>query len=561
MSLSGNSSPPRPTLSRLGAWVAATGPDSLGAETLRAARYELADMVAAAHASGRMPACRAVETAVRATAGAGGRSTVIASGEKLPPIEAAQVNAAYSMAQDFDAIVWMGHTCHSAVFAALAVAEHEGASSAEMLTAIVVANEIGGRLGASCFFGPLNGQMWSFVHLVGAAAATAKLLRLDAERTAHAMAISLAQPNFPLHPGFFHPKSKLLTAATPLGIGIRAAYLAREGVTGALDILEDKRGFWHRFAFRPLPEMLDGLGELWLTETLSVKTYPGCFFFQTTCSAMAELLRRHPRLELEDVTDVLVETTKLGTEVTRAAAQYPGDKLSSISIGFDLALTVAVMLEAGRLTSQEHEEAWLAEHTAGILRWRERIQVTHDPSLTVRMQASSRGIPAARKALSALGVGDLVRLAARYRADNRASLFTAKDVVSSFRAARQHAAAPPPDAEHVRRSPSAIPLYFPGRVTLRFRDGRRDSVQVDLPVGTFAAPHVEREVREKFLRESEPALGAPRAETAFAACLALEATTPGELARLAAKSPPMTKATFQGGECATLTGPCDSSSG
>jgi 2-methylcitrate dehydratase PrpD len=61
--------------------------------------------------------------------------------------------------------------------------------------------------------------MWTFIHLIGGAAAAASLLRLDAWQAAHAMAIALAQPTYPLQPGFFGPTSKLLAAAIPTRIG------------------------------------------------------------------------------------------------------------------------------------------------------------------------------------------------------------------------------------------------------------------------------------------------------------------------------------------------------
>lgn len=44
------------------------------------------------------------------------------------------------MAHDFDDIVWMGHTCRSAVFAPLAVAEHEGLSWRDIFVGVEVAN-------------------------------------------------------------------------------------------------------------------------------------------------------------------------------------------------------------------------------------------------------------------------------------------------------------------------------------------------------------------------------------------------------------------------------------
>ncbi|HEU4731969.1 MAG TPA: MmgE/PrpD family protein [Kofleriaceae bacterium] len=83
-----------------------------------------------------------------------------------------------------------------------------------------------------------------FIHLVGAAAAAAHLLGLDAERATHALAIPLAQPPLALQPAFFEPTSRFLAAAVPTQIGVQAAYFARAGMTGAPRILEDRKGFW-----------------------------------------------------------------------------------------------------------------------------------------------------------------------------------------------------------------------------------------------------------------------------------------------------------------------------
>ena len=119
---------------------------------------QILNMIAAAHASARSPVTRHVLSALPSSTGP---ATIVATGRRVPPVEAAFINAAYSMVQDFDDIIWIGHTCHSAVFAALAVAEAEGKTSQDLITAVVLANEIAGRLGGSTFLGPLNGQMWT----------------------------------------------------------------------------------------------------------------------------------------------------------------------------------------------------------------------------------------------------------------------------------------------------------------------------------------------------------------------------------------------------------------
>src|SRR5262249_5158704 len=142
-------------LAALGDWVAGLHIADVPAATLQAARYQILNMIAAAHGARQaVPIARAV-----ADFAGPGRATVLVTGAKLGPADAALANCACSMAEDFDDIVWMGHTCHSAVFAPLAVAEHEGRPSEELLLAVVAANEGGGRLGASCFLGPVNRQV------------------------------------------------------------------------------------------------------------------------------------------------------------------------------------------------------------------------------------------------------------------------------------------------------------------------------------------------------------------------------------------------------------------
>ncbi len=515
-------------LTALGAWVAQLRYDDIPAEILRAARLQILNMVAAAHAATRGGETRSVTDGLQATTTAPGSATVLATGQRLAPVDAAMANSAASMAQDFDDILWMGHTCHSAVFAPLAVAEHERSSTRDLLTAVVAANEIAGRLGASSFFGPLNGQMWSFIHLVGAAAGTAKLLGLDGPTTTHALAIALAQPTFPLQPGFFRPTSKLLTAATPTAIGMRAAYYARAGMTGEPTLLEDARGFWRRFSFLPLPSMLGGLGEFWALGTLAIKTFPGCFYFQTSLSAVAALLARRGKFSVDQVAHLRIATSKLGTEVTRFAGDYVSAELEPVNVNFDLALSAAVLLTAGQLTSFECDQRWLAEHTAEVRAWRDKIVVEHDPKLTVRVMASANAVGAGKSALDGIGPVDLARMVMLYRREYRSSLLSPKELLGFVRAARATDARSGLSAQPPAH---AVPLYFPGRARITFTDGTTEEIELDLPTGSMCAHDMEGELRQKFLRESAPTLG-PRTADAFAAGLALEQSTVTDFVRL-----------------------------
>ena len=515
-----------PVLSRVGRWLAALRYDGIDEATLRAARYQVLDMIATAHAGRRSPTASSVTTALADFSTGSGRATVIDSPTKHAPHDAALANSAYSMVHDFDDIVWMGHCCHSAVFASLAVAEHEGLDARAFLTAVVAANEVGGRLGASCLFGPLNGQMWTFIHLIGAAAAAATLLELDQERATHALAIALAQPNFALQPGFLAPTSKLLAAATPTGTGIQAAYFARAGMTGEPTILEDPRGFWARFSYLPLPTMLADFGRLWTTQTLAVKTYPGCHYFQTACSAIDRLLAVGP-LAPEQIRSVRIDTTKLAIEATRFAGEYAGSgrTVTPVNVCFDLSITAAIMLLAGRLTCAEVEPDWLADHSDAITTLSRRIEVRHAPELTLEALASMASVGASRAALRSIKARDVVRLVRRYRSEYRSELITPGEALAWLGAVTNRAlrkigkAAKPP-------ATSAIPLHFPNRVTVELADGSRRSERVDLPVGSLCSPAMAAELEQKFLREAGATVGRERARAGFTAGMAL---APGDL--------------------------------
>ena len=515
-------------LRRWGRWAAGLTLDAVPARALAAARYQILDTLAAALAGARSEESSCIAGGIAGFAAGGGRSTVLSTATRAAPHDAAVANAAYSMCQDFDNIIWMGHTCHSAVFASLAVAEHEGSDASQMLAAVVVANEIGGRLGATSFLGPLNGQMWTFVHLVGAAAAAAKLLGLDAERTTHALAIALAQPNFALQPGFLTPSSKLLAASTPTAAGIQAAYFARSGMTGEARLIEDPRGFWKRFSYLPLAPMAGELGSFWAIETLTIKTFPGCHYFQTACTAVERLLARTGRLRPDEVDRIDVETTKLAIEASRFASEYASlqASITPVNAAFDLKVTLAILLIAGRLTSEEVHPGWLTEHSEAIHHLRDKITVRHAPELTLQTLRSARAVGAGDEALRAVTAADLVRLARRFRDEYRSTLFRPQEILGWIRAI----AARRPDPGR----PSGggdVPLPFPARVSLVRANGQRDTERVDLPVGSLCHSGFVSALERKFITETAASIGEDNARAAWRIGLDLENHSVSDLAR------------------------------
>ena len=306
-------------------------------------------------------------------------------------------SAAASIAHDWDDYLFMGHTGHSAVPAAAAFAE----DPERRLVAQVAANEVAGRLGAALFLGPHNGQFWASIHCVSAAVAGAVALGLDAGRTTHALAIALYQPPYGMWPGFMGPQSKLLTAAEPAAVGARAALLAAEGVSGALDVIEHPRGVLASLSFAPRPAMFGALGSVWLTDTLAFKRLPGCAYLQSVGEAALAA-----GVEAGEIASVEIESGWLTCEMEELGR---GSDLTPIRVNFSATLTAAIALLAGRLTPAELAPAWLGENEAEIRALAARVHPVHEPALTAKTLLGALEAGAS----PALGMRDLLRIRRR----------------------------------------------------------------------------------------------------------------------------------------------------
>lgn len=471
-------------LEAIASWASALRLDDVPASARERARLQQRSMLAAATAGESAEGVKRLNAAA-SSAGDG-------------PAATAYRNAAASIAHDWDDYLYMGHTGHSAVWASRAVGEAEGADEDAVLRAQLAANEVSGRLGAALFLGPHNGQFWSTIHCPGAALAAGLLRGLDAERLAHAMAISLYQPPYGLWPGFMGPDSKLLTAAEPTAQGIRAADLAAEGFTGPLDVLESPRGLLAHLAFAPRPSMLDGLGEVWLTDTLAFKPYPGCAYLQSAVEAVLRL-RDENELDAAEVVAIEVDGGYLTTGMEELAA---GPDLTPVRVNFSVALSTAVALTAGRLTHHELSYAWLRENETALRGLAGRVRLHHDWGLTLAtikgsadalpLAAATKDVPAGRwlslprrmreagmDELS-LGFSDLRELAARPE--------VRKAVLAGVRRRGSGSAVTGLAALDTAK----LRMTFPSRVRVKMRDGRMLEAEGREP-GSAGRPLVEQE--------------------------------------------------------------------
>ncbi len=532
---------------QLAEWIVSLSYDDIPERVLERARYQVVNVMASLYAgTTSLDAQKAVE-AVRGWSSSG-PCTIIPYGDRVGLFDAVYAMSALAMALDYDDYLYMGHTGHSSVLGSLALCEAERRSSRELLLAQVIANEIGGRVGASVVLGPQNGQAWSFIHAVSAAAAAAKLYGLGRTETAHALSIALYQPTFTLWPGFMGPGSKVLTAAGPTVSGLQAAQLARAGLAGAPNIFEHpKKGFWASLSYVPLPGMMKGLGSTWVTDTLAYKKYPGCAYIDTTMDALFMALREfehtHGRkLRRDEVRAIVVEASLLSVEMDNLSVEHvrEGEPLSPVNINFSIPFNVALGVLAGRHTPAELEQGYLDEHRKPIRALSSKVRLVHDWSMTLDVAEAFVGALGRGSPLASLGTRDLVRVAAGYQSQmggQRKHPLHASQLLAHLPAVARRVRALASqsgrdDAGLAVANLTRFRMAFPAKVTIETTSHERTWARQDVPFGAPGQSHYLETVRDKFRQEAAAHLEPQQLERALSALVALESSEPGGLARL-----------------------------
>ena len=397
--------------------------------------------------------------------------------------DAIYLDTAASVVHDFDDYLFAGHTGHSAVIVSLRVAElcsKEGqpVDGKSFLTAVVAANEAGGRLGASMLFGPHNGQMWSYIHLLSAAIAASKLLGLDSKATESAVGLAFSQPNYPLVATFMGSDAKALIASQPSVDGTKGAFLAASGLEGAPGILEDRSGFWAAFKKDALRQMFSGFGRAWVSESLSYKIYPGCAYLDTAQDALFEIAAEYRKstggpLAAEDIESVRVEAGMLTSGMETMSGWYRKDRLRPTNMNFSVALTGALSIIAGRLSPDLFEPAYLEPMHDRIVELAQKFSIVHSPELTAQMSPRKE--------------------------DPKA--FDLRRVLSKKQGALD-------DVDF-----STYESRFPAVVTMRLKSGKSFTARQDIPLGGAGRPREEtcRLVRRKLAEAFASSPGAAEA--------------------------------------------------
>jgi 2-methylcitrate dehydratase PrpD len=290
-----------------------------------------------------------IATFARAMGPADGPSEVLISRTRSSPLFAAMVNAAASHVAEQDD-VHNGSVFHPAAVVfppVLAVAQALGASGRDLLAASIAGYEVGIRVGE--FLGRSHYKIFHTTATAGtlaAAAAVGRLLGLDAAQMLHAFGSAGTQSA-----GLWEflrdaADSKQLHTAKAAADGLMAAYLARDGFTGAQRILEGPQGLAAGMSTDADPAKLtDRLGQRWALAETSFKFHASCRHTHPAADALQQVMRTRG-LKAEDIERVTAHVHQGAIDVLGPVVDPQTVHQSKFSMGTVLGL-VAVFDRAG----------------------------------------------------------------------------------------------------------------------------------------------------------------------------------------------------------------------
>jgi 2-methylcitrate dehydratase PrpD len=254
--------------------------------------------------------CRdeSVDTAMAVHAEFSGRpqATLVGRSERTDILSAAALNGLSSNILDFDDthLRTVIHPTVPVAAALFALAERTPVTGAQLMHAFILGVEVECRVGnaISPEHYDAGWHITATCGVLGAAAACAKLLGIDAQKTAWALGIAANQAAGTT--GAHGSMTKSWNMANAARNGLMAALLAAKGFTSTEHGLEGERGFTQVLAQRrDLNEITRGLGESWELSKNAYKPYP-CGIVAHPIIDGCLTLRDDPRIAAKSIAQV-----------------------------------------------------------------------------------------------------------------------------------------------------------------------------------------------------------------------------------------------------------------
>ena len=306
---------------RLARYMAQARERSLAPHVAREARHRILDALAAMVSGSHL---KPGEMAIRYAQAQGGvaEATVLTTDIITSAVNAALVNGMFAHADETDDFepVTKAHPGSAVVPAALAMAEREGRSGAELLAAVTLGYDVCCR-----FLLALGPDRVRASHrsaegtssTMGAVAAAASLARLDEKGMRYALSYAAQQVS-----GIWswvrdteHVEKAFDFSGMGARNGVTAAIMVQLGFSGVWDVLDGEHNALMALSSEPQPEeMVAGLGSRFFVTETAIKPFSVGYPIQAPLDAFLKLRREHG-LNENNVESIVVRLPEDGARV------------------------------------------------------------------------------------------------------------------------------------------------------------------------------------------------------------------------------------------------------
>ena len=293
----------------------------LAPHVAREAKHRILDTLAAMVSGSHL---QAGEMAIRFARAQGGvaEATVLTTDIRTSAVNAALANGMFAHADETDDFepVTKAHPGSHVVPAALAMAEREGRSGADLLAAVTLGYDVCCRfllaLGPDLVRGSHRSAEGTS-STMGAAAAAASLAGLDEKGMRYALSYAAQQVS-----GIWswvrdagHVEKAFDFSGMGARNGLTAAIMAQMGFTGVWDVLDGEHNALIALSTDPKPEeMIAGLGSRFFVTETAIKPFSVGYPIQAPLDAFLTLLREH-KLSVENVERIVVKLPEDGARI------------------------------------------------------------------------------------------------------------------------------------------------------------------------------------------------------------------------------------------------------
>lgn len=278
-------------------------------------------------------------------------ATIFVFGGRVPVHNAAMVNSVMARSYDFEAtqarvngINFPSHISGTTVTTALAMGEAADISGKELITALLVGEDVACRILAASGFGFSRG--WDNVGTVNAFGATAiagRLLKLSTKQLQNAFGIVLNQLAGSFDTIWDGAAAFKLVQGLSARNGIFSAELAKTGWTGSKDALLGEFGYFKLYTEGCVnPEILiQDMGKKFNTE-VTIKPYPGCRLNHTAIDCAIDIINKND-LNIDEIEQIELEVPAIVHDVFVSQPFVIRD-IPQIDAAFNIRFSVANIL-------------------------------------------------------------------------------------------------------------------------------------------------------------------------------------------------------------------------